>query len=375
MMNIPLCIPNIDEEEISLVTDVLESGWLAHGPKTKEFESEFAKYMGVKYASSMNSCTSALQLTIEALGLEGEIIVPSFTFSASANSIINAGCKVVFGEIDYETCNIDPGKIEELITDKTVGIMPVHFAGQSCNMDEIMEIARRHDLAVIEDSAETIGGEYGGKKVGTFGIGCYSFFPTKNMTTGEGGMITTDDDEIAGKINVLKAHGMSSSTYEREKKERPWLRASIEAGYNFRMCDVLSAIGIVQLKKLDKMNDLRREHASYLNKYLGDIEAIETPVEIDKAKHVYQMYTIKLDTRKISRTNFISKLRKDGIGANVHFDPPVHIQPFYQSLGWKKGDLPVTEKVSESIVTLPMYPQLRKSELDHIIDGVKKAVG
>lgn len=371
-MNVPLSIPNIGEEEISLVTQVLRSGWLAHGPKTKQFEEEFAKYMGTKFAISMNSCTSALHLAIQGAGLKGEVIVPSFTFSASANAIINAGCKPVFAEVRHDTCNIDPQKIPEKITRKTAGIMPVHYAGQSCEMDEIMEIAEKHGLAVIEDSAETIGGEYGGRKTGTFGTGCFSFFPTKNMTTGEGGMVTTDDPELAEKINVLKAHGMSTSTYEREKKERPWLRASIAAGYNFRMCDVLSAIGIAQLKKLDGMNELRRRHAKYLNKGLSGIEGIETPVESRKAKHVYQMYTIKVDTGRINRERFIAGLREKGIGASVHFDPPVHLQPLYMSMGCRKGDFPVTEKIAESIVTLPMYPALARKELDYIISSVEE---
>ena len=373
-MKIPLCIPDIDHEEINLVTEVLKSGWLTHGPKNKQFEEDFAKYMGVRHAVTLNSCTSALHLAIQAQGLKGEVIVPSFTFSASANSIVNAGCKPIFAEIDYDTCNIDPQKIKEKITKKTVGIMPVHFAGQSCKMDEIMEIAEKHSLAVIEDAAETIGGEYAGKKAGTFATGCYSFFPTKNMTTGDGGMLTTNDDNIAEMVNVLKGHGMSSTTFERERKEKPWLRASIAAGYNFRMCDILAAVGIVQLKKLDRMNDLRRKHAAYLNKELSGIQQIELPVEDRKAKHVYQMYTVKLDTNMVNRGAFLAKLKDKGIGASVHFDPPVHLQPYYMKMGWKKGDFPVTEKVSDSIVTLPMYPGMKKEELDYMISMIEDAV-
>jgi perosamine synthetase len=368
---IPLCIPNIGEEEINRVKEVLRSGWLAHGPLNKELEEKFAEYIRVEHAVALNSCTSALQLAIQALDLKGEIIVPSFTFVASANAIVTAGCKPVFAEIDYDTCNIDPSKIEEKITKKTVGIMPVHFAGQSCKMDEIMEIAEKHDLVVIEDSAECIGGTYKGKKTGTFGIGCFSFFPTKNITTGEGGMLTTNDGDLAERVNIYKGHGISSTTWSREKEKKPWIRVAILPGYNYRMSDVLAAIGVEQLKKLDKMNELRRKYARYLNKALKDFEEIETPVESKECTHVYQMYTIKLK-EGIDRAKFISALREAGIGVSVHFDPPVHLQPHYmKTYGYTRGDFPITEKVAESIITLPMYPQLTMNDLENIVSSIE----
>lgn len=371
-MKIPLCKPYIDKEEIDLVREVLESGWLVHGPKTEEFERDFADYIGTKYAISLNSCTSALQLALESQDIKGEVILPSFTFVASANAIVNSGAKPVFIDIEYDTCNIDPKKIKEKITSKTEAIMPVHFAGQPCKMDEIMEIAKKYNLRIIEDSAECIGGLFNRQKAGSFGVGCFSFFPTKNITTGEGGMITTDDDKLAEKISALKAHGILSTTYEREKKEKPWLRAASYAGYNYRMCDILSAVGLIQLRKLDKMNDLRRENAHYLNKNLENIEFIDIPVEMEKCKHVYQMYTIKV--KNIDRTKFISKLKEKGVMASVHFDPPVHLQPYYLNSGWKKDDLKVTGEVSQSIVTLPMFPHLTKDELNFMIDAIEKLI-
>lgn len=368
-MKIPLCSPHIDEEELNLIREVLNSGWLAHGPKTKEFEEQFAKYIGVKKASSVNSCTSALQLAILANKLKGEIIVPSFTFVASANAIVTSGCKPVFVDIDYKTCNIKPDDIRKKITENTTAIMPVHFAGQSCNMEEIMEIAEKHNLMVIEDSAECIGGTFNNKKTGSFGIGCFSFYPTKNITTGEGGMITTNDEELVEKIAALKAHGILTSTFEREKKQKPWLRAATYAGYNFRLCDILSAIGIIQLKKLDRMNELRRKHAAYLNQELKNVEGIDIPYESEKCKHVYQMYTIKLKNYK-KRDLFVMKLREKGAEASVHFDPPVHMQPFYKG----NYNLPITEEVTKSIVTLPMYPSITNQQLDYIIKEVKEAI-
>jgi perosamine synthetase len=370
-MNIPLCIPSIGKEEIALVEEVLKSGWLAHGPKNSQFEKNFAEYIGVEHAVSLNSCTSALQLALQAQNITGEVIVPSFTFAASANAIVTAGAKPVFVDIEYDSCNIDPIKIKEAISKKTQAIMPVHYAGQSCKMDEIMEIAKKYSLKVIEDSAETVGGTFKGKKTGSFGTGCFSFYPTKNITTGEGGMVTTNDRELAEKVKALRAHGITSTAFEREKKEKPWLRAAEYAGYNYRLCDILAAIGIVQLSKVDKMNELRRKHAEYLTKNLKDIKGIATPVEHKDCRHVYQMYTIKLKDG-LDRTRFIQKLKEKGIGATVHFDPPVHEQPFYKNFA--HSSLKVTEEVSKTIVTLPMYPDLKKEELDFMIDSTSSIV-
>ncbi|MEE9151634.1 MAG: DegT/DnrJ/EryC1/StrS family aminotransferase [Thermoplasmata archaeon] len=367
---IPLGQPYIDDKEIKLVKEVLESGWLAHGPKNKEFEESFSRYIGTEYAVSLNSCTSALHLSIEAQNLRGEVILPSFTFVASANAVITGGCKPIFVDIEKDTRNIDPNKIEDKITDKTVAIMPVHYAGQSCKMDEIMEIAERHDLVVIEDSAEAIGAEFDNQKTGSFSIGCFSFFPTKNMTTGEGGMLTTNDEELAEKVRTYRGHGIQSSTWSREAEQKPWIRECVLPGYNFRLCDVLAAIGIEQLKKLDEMNSLRRKHAEYLNKRL-DFDEIETPIEMYRCKHVYQMYTIIVD---VDRTEFISGMRDCGIGVSVHFDPPVHLSPYYANFGYTRGDLQVTEEVTNSIVTFPMYPQLTKDQLDTIISSTEEVL-
>jgi perosamine synthetase len=370
-MKIPLCIPEIGDEEISAVTDVLKSGWLAHGPKNDEFESSFASYIGTKYAISMNSCTSALQLALISKKITGEVILPSFTFVASANSIINAGAKPVFADVEYDSCNIDPKKIESLINSKTQAIMPVHFAGQSCQMDEIMELAKKHDLEVIEDSAESIGGEYNGRKTGSFGIGCFSFYPTKNITTGEGGMLTTDEMKIAESAKALRAHGITSTAFERENNTKPWIRAAEYAGFNYRLCDILASIGIHQMKKLDRMNSQRRKNAERLTKCLSDTKGIFLPIEQKNCRHVYQMYTIKLE-KELDRVDFISKLRADGIGASVHFDPPVHQHPYYSK--FKYSDLKVTEELSGTIVTLPMYPSLKKEEIDFMGESIRKSL-
>ena len=368
-MKIPLCKPCIDGQEIKAVEEVLKSGWLAHGPKNKEFCDKFAKYIGTKHAIACNSCTSALFLCLIANDIKGEVLVPSFTFVASANVIEAAGAIPIFVDIDPHTNNIDVKDLEKKITPKTQAIIPVHFAGLPCNMDSIMEIAKRHNLIVIEDSAETIGASFNGKKTGSFGIGCFSFFPTKNITTGEGGMITTNNDEVALKIKALLGHGIESSTFSREKEKRPWLRAATFAGYNFRMSDILACIGSVQIDKIEFMNKKRIEHSNYLIENLKYIEGLELPFTPNNRTHVFQMFTIKVNENK--RDSLIHKLREKGIGASVHFDPPVHKQPYYLEK-YPNITLPVTEDISKRIITLPMYPSLSKEELNYIIQTVRE---
>ena len=369
---IRLCIPDIQEEEIAAATDVIRSGWLAHGPYNQKFEAMFAEHIGVKHAITCNSCTSALFIALKILNISGEVIIPSFSFSATANAVLTAGATPRFVDIDYKTCNIDPEKIRTAITPKTEAIMPVHFAGQCCRMDAITEIAQENRIHIIEDSAETIGGTFHHRKAGSFGIGCFSFFPTKNITTGEGGMITTNDDELAHNARALIGHGIDSTTYEREKLEMPWFRSAVMPGYNFRLSNVLAALGVEQMKKLPKMNQKRREHAKYLKSGLKDIDVIELPFEDEGCVHTYQMFTIKLNKR-INRNEFVKNMNEKAIGASVHFYPPIHKQGYYKNHPeWIADDLKVTEDVSKRIVTLPLYPGLRKEELDKIIETVKK---
>ncbi len=266
-MHIPLSKVHVAQDEINLVEKVLRSGWLIHGPYTRKLEEDFAKYTGSAFAVALNSCTSALQLALQASDVKGEVIVPSFTFVASANAIVNAGCTPVFVDIRPDTCNIDSNLMEKAITKKTVAIMPVHFAGQSCCMDKICKIAKRYNLLLVEDSAEAIGAEFNGKKTGSFGVGCFSFFPTKNMTMGEGGMITTNDAQLVNKVRAYIAHGIDKT----RKKPFLWQREAVYAGFNFRLMDIQAAIGLAQLKK--HRGDIPASTCSALQARISDVYA------------------------------------------------------------------------------------------------------
>jgi len=369
--NIPLCIPDMDEQEFHAIGEVLKSGWLAHGPMNHEFEHLFAEFVGVPHAVSLNSCASALFLAVHANGIKGEIILPSFTFVASANAVVTGGANCVFADINYDDCCINPAHVEALIGPRTEAIMPVHYGGQAADMERLAAIASKHKLKLIEDSAEAIGATVNGKQTGSWGDGCWSFYPTKNLATGEGGMLTTRDAALAEKARAIAGHGVASSTWAREKKEKPWLRAATFAGFNFRMSNILAACGVVQMKKLAHMNDARRVRAAQYNALL-DRNFFDLPVEMSGRKHVYQMYTLKL--KGIDRTKFLADLRAQGIGATVHFDPPVHTQPFYADL-YKSAqlNLPVTNKVAASIVTLPMYPTMTESDVEFVAQAANAA--
>ena len=360
----------MDETEIRAVADVLKSGWLAHGPMNHEFEKLFCEFVGAPYAVSLNSCASALFLAIHASGIKGRVILPSFTFVASANAVVTGGAACDFADIDYDTCCIDVKHAEALITRETEAIMPVHFAGQAADMTAIAALAAKHKLKIIEDSAESIGATVNGKQTGSWGIGCWSFYPTKNIATGEGGMLTTTDGALADKARAIAGHGIASSTWAREKKEKPWLRAATYAGFNFRMSNILAALGVVQMKKLERMNAARRKLAALYNSLLKK-DLFDLPVEAPGRIHVYQMYTLK--AKGIDRTKFVAGLRAQGIGATVHFDPPVHTQPYYADLGYGKLNLSVTDKVAATIVTLPMYPTMTENDVEFVAEAANAA--
>jgi len=354
---IPIARPWIGEEEKREVEKVLESGMLASGEWVERFEKEFAKYIGVKYALTTTNGTHALILALEALGVQGkEIIVPSFTFISSVTSIIRAGGKPVFVDIDEKTYNIDPQDVRKKITENTIAIMPVHLYGQPANMDEITEIAEEKDLYVIEDAAQAHGAEWRGKKVGSMGnIAAFSFYPTKNMTTGEGGMITTNDDSLAEKVRMLRNHG---------QKER---YLHVELGWNFRMTNIAAAIGLVQLQKLDRANEMRRENAKYYDEELA--ESVIIPYVDERAKHIYHQYTIRVKKRE----KLIESLKKEGIGYGIYYPVGNHEQPVIKKMGFV-AKLPVTEKICKEVISIPVHPLITDEDREKIVLTIKRAL-
>lgn len=360
-IKVPIAKPIIGEEEIENVVEVLKSGMIAQGPKVMEFEEKFANWIGAKYGIATNSGTSALHVALLACGIgEGdEVITTPFTFIASGNAIVYTGATPVFADIDLDTYTIDPDSIENLITDKTKAILPVQLYGQAADMDEIREIAEKHDLKIIEDAAQAHGAEYNGEKVGTLGdMACFSFYPTKNMTTSEGGMITTNDEELAKKAQMFRAHG-ASERYHHD-----------EIGYNFRMTDIAAAIGLAQLNVIDEFNNKRISNANYLNEQLKDVEGIVTPKSPDNYKHVYHQYTIRVE--KGNRDDWVEFLTNKGIGTGIHYPIPLYNQPIYKKLGIE-GDCPLAEKAADNVISLPVHPSLTKEDLDLVVDAVKEA--
>jgi perosamine synthetase len=355
---IPIAKPIIGDEEIKAVEGVLKSGMLVQGEAVKRFEDAFSNYIGVKNSVAVSSGTVALDLTLKALGLrpDGEVISPAFTFIATANSILYQGLRPVFADVDERTFNIDPEDLSERITQKTRALIGVHLYGQPFEMKAVKQICDDHNIILIEDCAQAHGALYEGRKVGGFGIGCFSFYPTKNMTTGEGGMITTNDDALAAKLRLLRNHG-DTGKYNH-----------VLLGYNYRMMNLQGAMGLVQLERLDEFNQKRIRNAGYLDAKLR-IKGITTPYRSEKVRHVYNQYVIKVENDfPASRERLIDYLQSKGIGSAVHYPKPVYRQSVYKELGLDRDVCPVAEEVSRRVMSLPVHPYLSEGDLQYIAD-------
>jgi perosamine synthetase len=352
---IPISKPLIGEEEKEAVISVLESGQLAQGPRVSEFEEHFAAFCGVRHAIATSSGTTALvaALLAHGIGPGDEVITTPFTFVASANSILATGAKPVFADIDEGSYNIDPDLVAARVTSRTRAILPVHLYGYPCDMDAILPIAESHGLAVIEDACQAHGASIRGQKVGSFGTGCFSFYPSKNMTTAEGGMITTDDDEIEERARLIRNHGQSETYYH------------VAPGYNFRMTELQAALGLVQLDKLPQWTRKRIENAAYLSERLSNVV---TPQVREEYLHVYHQYTVRVGQ---DRDGALERLAEAGIAARVYYPLPVHQQPFYRRLGYEDS-LPVSERMSREVLSLPVHPSLTEEDLDKIASGVAR---
>lgn len=352
---IPIARPQMGEEEKQRVWEAMAAGSLAQGPRVREFEEAFAAYIGAAHAVATSSGTTALHLALLGCGVgEGdEVVTVPFTFIASANAILYTGAKPVFVDIDERDFTLDVSALEAAITPRTRAVMPVSLYGQPARLDEISEVTERHGLVLVEDAAQAHGAAIGDRRSGTWGVGAFSFYPTKNMTTGEGGMITTDDAGVAERARLLREHGMKVR-YHHDI-----------TGYNFRMTDIGAAIGLAQLPKLPAANDRRRAIAA---RYSAELRGVLTPAERPGVTHVYHQYTIRVRQRDA----FVARLAELGVGSGVYYPIPVHRQKPYLELGYGAGSYPVTERLSAEVLSIPVHPALSDDEVTTVIEAVNR---
>lgn len=355
---IKIAEPLIGEEEKAAVIAVLESGQLAQGEVVADFERAFAQYCGVKHAVATTNGTTALHVAMLAHGIGpgDEVITTPFTFIASANSMLYVGARPVFVDIDPANYNMDPDRIEAAITPRTKAIMPIDLFGNPADMPRIREIAERHGLAVIEDAAQAHGAEIGGKRAGSWGTGCFSFYPTKNITTGEGGMITTNSDCIADRARLTRSHGMRVRYYHEM------------LGYNFRMTNINAAIGLAQLPKLEGFNEARIANAAYLSQHLPQ-DKVRVPQARPGTRHVFHQYTVRV-LSPLDRDSVRRQLAEAGVGSEVYYPVPVHKQQLYRDLGYDDQSFPESEKAAEQVLSLPVHPGLTRQDLETIVAAV-----
>lgn len=369
--------PYIGNEEIKEVVATLHSGWWGTGPKTELFENEFKKYEGAKYGVSVNSATAGLHLALKTLGVgpRDEVITTPLTFVSDANVIVHCGAKPVFADIDINTWNIDPKEIEKKITKKTKVIMPVHLYGRPCDMDSIYKIAKKYKLFVVNDAAHAVEAEYHGKKIGAMeDISVFSFYATKNLATGEGGMITTNNKNFAGILPIWRLHGLSRDAWKRYSVKHFTLYEALVPGFKYNLTDIASSIGLHQLRRIESNSKVRAEIWKKYSDSFKNEPLLTLPAPIEKnTRHAMHLYAIALNLEKlkVDRNEFVDRLIKENIGSGVHF-APIHTQPYYKkTFGYKKGDFPNAEFVGERIVSLPLGANLSKKDVSDVIRTVK----
>lgn len=376
---LPFHVPEIDDEDIDAVVSVMRSGWLTTGAKARQFEQEFAAKVGARYAVALNSCTAALHLALEAIGLQegDEVLVPTMTFAATAEVVTYFKAKPVLIDCLPTTLNMDPELIERAITPRTKAVIPVHFAGQPCEMARILEIARRHDLRVIEDAAHAFPASYKGKAIGSIGdYTCFSFYATKNITTGEGGMVTTDDPDQADRIRRMSLHGLSRDAWKRYTNQGSWYYDIVAPGFKYNLTDMAAALGLTQLHKAERFWKTRERYAALYAEEFRDLPEI-TPLMIhDDVQHAWHLYVIQLDLDRlrISRQAFIEGLQQKQIGCSVHFIP-LHLHPYYRETGhYSRADFPVASQAFDRMVSLPLYSKMSEEDVHRTIQAVRELI-
>jgi perosamine synthetase len=374
-LQIPFHRAAVGEEEAQAVSEVIRSGWLTMGPKTFEFEKEFAKYVGAQNAIAVSTGTAALHLSLEAAGVQAgdEVLLPTTTFTATAEAVTYIGARPVLVDIDPVTMNMDVEDAARRITPKTKAIIPVHLGGQPCHMDEIHALARVHHLRVIEDAAHALPSEYHGKRVGQISeFTCFSFYATKTLTTGEGGMITTDNPEAADRMRLMRLHGIERDAWKRYRGDGSWFYEVLEAGFKYNLTDFQSAIGLVQLAKCDAMRQARERIAHRYADAFSSCEELLTPTVLPDRVTSWHLYILRLrlDHLNIDRNGFIEVLHRRGVMCSVHFIP-LHLQPYYRrAYGYNVGDFVSAEKEYHSCLSLPIYPDMTEIEINHVISAV-----
>jgi perosamine synthetase len=365
----------IEEEEINAVLGVLQSGWLTTGPRVQEFEAAFARYIGATHALAVNSCTAALHLALAAIGIEegGEVILPTMTFAASGEVVLYFKARPVLVDCLDGSFHMDPEQVERAITARTRAILPVHYAGYPCDMDRILDVAQRYSLKVIEDAAHALPASYKGRPVGTLGdITCFSFYATKTLTTGEGGMATTANPEYAERMRVLSLHGISRDAWKRYTAEGSWRYDVLEPGYKYNFTDLQAALGLAQLAKCDSMSANRAAIANRYNQALASHDAFQTPHAPPDVEHAWHLYVLLVNASvlRIGRDRVIEELKQRGIGTSVHFIP-LHLHSLYRNrLGYTPGQFPNAEARFERAISLPIYPGMQQVDTDRVIEAL-----
>ena len=372
---LPFTRPEVNDNDIAEVVSVLKSGWLTNGPKNAAFEEKICEYTNCKNAVALSSATAGMHILLEAMGIGpgDEVITPALTWVSTANMIVLVGATPVFAEIDRDTMLVTPESIEACITERTKLIIPVHYTGVPVDIDAIQAIADKHNIPVVEDAAHALGTFYKGRHIGGNNTALYSFHAIKNITCGEGGMLTTNDDELLNKIKMYKFHGLGVDAFDRQNKGRSPQAEVFEPGYKCNLTDICAALGLSQLERIDEINAKRTELAMLYRELLADVEGVE-PLHDPKGydfKHAWHLFIVRVTSDKINRNDFMAKLKEQNIGTGLHFRT-IHLQKYYrENMGFKPGDLPNTEWNSDRICSLPLFPAMTADDVRDVVNAIK----